>query len=303
MFYRHFKDEQGVVCDAKDAMRVSGTRLPMPFISLQDQSFPLKVCLLSAPPNPREIVVANYLTCIEGELIHPDSLKARGVDVDGVFKWVLAGGHTPALESVHLTFGIEKASVVVLKQISRHRIGNSLGVMTQRANSTEYLGNIYDNDHFITPPSIVKDSEVLGMYFELMKFSQKFYRFAIERGIQQDEARYGIPQSAATLWQGTYSYKTILDSICSTRLCHVMQGEMVMLARLMRECVVEYDDLLGGMLMPVCLRSGRCNRNENNPTDAHPMGVCALTRVGDVPVRKRDNTLDLTQYSKDVDSK
>lgn len=175
--------------------------------------------------------------------------------------------------------------------------------MTQRAAAEEWLGKIYDNSHFVTPPSFVDNGTVQHAYLDLMKQAQDFYNLCIDMGIQQDEARYGIPQGAMSLWHGTYSYKTILDSICSTRMCHVMQGEMVVLARLMATAVMDYNISMGAALKPICQRYGSCNRNENNPTEKYPKGVCELTKTGVIPAREYDDTRDLTKFSKDVDSK
>jgi len=268
-----------------------------------DDRFPLVVSLIAAPAHPMPISVANYMTCIEGKMVFPAMIheSMTSEEIIEKFEWILKGGHTPSLECIHLTFGIENASVVLLKQISRHRIGNSLGVMTQRANADEWLGNLFNNSHYVIPPSFKDNPEVGALYADLMVSAQKFYNFCIKEGIQQDEARYGIPQGVMSMWQGTYAYKTLLDSICSTRLCHIMQGEMVVLARLMAEAVKEYNPIMGNALKPICLRYGKCNRNENNPTNEHPNGVCELTKLGTVPVRDADKIYDLTQYSKDVD--
>ena len=266
--------------------------------------FPLRVGIIDAPSYPMEMIVANYLTCIEGKMWTPDKVftdKTREEVLDTV-KWVLKGGHSPSLESVHITFSIENASVVLLKQISRHRVGNSLGVMTQRANAEEWLGKMYDNHHYVTPPSVKDFLERWGNseYDTYMKAAQDLYNLMISKGVQQDEARYHVPQNVTTMWQGTYAYSTILTNICSTRMCHVMQGEMVALAYLMRAAILDWNSFLGEAIQPICIRSGRCNRNENNPTEKEPKGVCAFTREGRIPVRSEDKTFDLTQYSKDA---
>ena len=267
-------------------------------------NFPLRVGIIDAPSYPLESIAANYLTCIEGKMWTADKVfveKSREEVVD-IVKWVLKGGHTPSLESVHISFSIENASVVLLKQISRHRVGNSLGVMTQRANAEEWLGKMFDNHHYVTPPSVENFLECWGdlEYVAYMKAAQDLYNLMISKGVQQDEARYHMPQNVTTMWQGTYAYNTILTNICSTRMCHVMQSEAVALAHLMRAAVLDYNPLLGEVIQPICIRSGRCNRNENNPTEKEPKGVCVFTKEGRIPVRSEDKTFDLTQYSKDA---
>ena len=277
--------------------KIFGTNIQS--VTARCKEFPkLKVSIITAPAEPRKIIAANYITCIEGVMVYPSQIIDERADE--LTNWVIAGGHTPALESVQITFAIEGASVVLLKQISRHRIGNSLGVRTQRANATNLLGKIGEEEHYITPPSFTDHPEVIEAYKKFMIDSQNLYNLCINKGIQQDEARYVIPQSGESIWQGTYAYITLMKNICSTRMCHVMQGEMVALSHMMGECVKEYDEMLGAALKPICMHTGACNRNENNPTKDHPKGVCEFTVNGKIPARKADDTLDLTQYSKDA---
>lgn len=259
--------------------------------------YPLEVILVHAPKNPRRIMLANYETCITGRMVLPGDIS--GDSLDEKFAWLINGGHTPSLETVHLTFGIMNASVVLLKQISRHRIGNSLGVMTQRANAEEYLGNIYDNEHYVMPKDFKKSSTLEQMFLNSVYLAQEAYRQAISEGVPQDIARYIIPQCATTMWQGTYAYKTLLDSICSTRLCRLMQGEMVALANLMRMAVIDYDRYMGYALKPICYRTGFCNRNENNPTDDYPKGICEYTKNGEVAQRAKDSSYSIAKWSRD----
>jgi len=261
------------------------------------KNYPLTVQIIDAPEKPEHLIAFTYLECIENRN-YVDLNDVSDKDATDITNWVLKGGHTPSLECVHLTFTIRNISRILSHQIVRHRIGVSIGQRTQRANAEEYLGKFYDNEHFVLPPSIqnMEDNEYL---FNYLKTAQEIYNLLINNGISQDDARYIIPHCAETSMTLTISYKSLMH-VCSTRLCHVMQGEMVELAQALKRSTYFWNEFLGKYLKPVCGITGKCNRNENNPTQAYPKGVCLYTQNGEVAVREKDDTFDLTKYSKDA---
>lgn len=264
----------------------------------------LSVALIEAPSNPEQIIAHNYSECIEDEQYESPSdipiYRAKELT-----QWVINGGHTPALESMLLGFNIRGMSKVVSHQIVRHRIGVSIGQRTQRANSKEYLGRFFDGSHFILPPSIQNigdvDYEIPELLENFMRDAQNLYNALIVSGVSEDEARYIIPQASETSMDFNIILKALVGT-ASTRLCHLMQGEMVEVFRLIKMAVDEWHPAIGGMLKPICMITGKCNRNENNPTKEFPKGACCFTQAGAIPCREADATFDLTKYSKDADS-
>jgi len=262
--------------------------------------YPLTVRLIDAPKYPERLIAHTYLECIEDakinclEDIHPD--RAREITYH-----VLLGGHTPSLECVHLTFAVRNISRILSHQIVRHRIGVSIGQRTQRANCEEYLGKFWDNHHYVLPPSIQKLNDRDDMAANHLKNhllgSQQLYDYLIGKGISQDEARYIIPHCSTTSMDITISYKSLMH-ICSVRLCKLMQGEMVELAKALKGATVMWNSYLGKELKPICHITGKCNRNENNPNENNPKGVCEYTINGTVPPRTVKTIFDLTKYSK-----
>ena len=267
-------------------------------ITRKSEVFPkMEVMLYDAPTCPRKLIAFSYLECIEDRrTTSVDQLSYE--EATKVTEWVLKGGHTPSLESIHLCFNIRGVSRVFSHQIVRHRIGVSIDQKTQRANSKEYLGKFYTDNHFVLPPSFIKNKfgrEIINYFCN----AEQIYLKLLEQGISEDDARYIIPQCAETSMNFKVIYKA-LQHIASVRLCSLMQGEMVECVRLMVECVKEYDGLLGRYLVPNCFNTGVCNRNENNPTDEYPFGVCAHTKNGIVRRRQKDDTFDLTKFSRDT---
>lgn len=288
------------VCKTK--FNIYGTNTPQVIIK-SNRFHKLEVTLYQAPPTPERIIAHSYLECIEDRnLINP--LEIPYDEAKKITEHVLLGGHTPSLEALYFLFNIRGMSRVVSHQIVRHRIGVSIDQRTQRANSEEYLGKISDNEHFITPPSIAKlmahDADVKAMATEYIMRAQSLYNRLLKENISQDDARYFIPQASESSMNFKVIYKALLDSVCSTRLCHLMQGELVEIVNMMKIAVDKYNPYLGSWLKPFCLKNGRCNRNENNPNDDNPKGVCQFTIDGTIPVRGAKTVFDLTKYSRDA---
>jgi thymidylate synthase (FAD) len=271
------------------------------FLATSDKFPKLQVTLYNAPPSPEKIIAYSYLECIENRnLMSPAEIPIP--EAKKITEWVLKGGHTPALESLHILFNIRGMSKVVSHQIVRHRIGVSIDQRTQRANSQEFLGKFYHGKHYITPPDLrrlMNENEHLEeLYEDFMAQAEGLYDSFLEAGASEDDARYCIPQASETAMNFKVIFKALLDSVCSTRLCELMQGELVEIVKMMQKLTAKYDANLGKWLVPKCFKTGSCNRNENNPTDDHPKGVCIHTKAGSIPVRDRDDTFDLTKYSR-----
>lgn len=266
----------------------------------------MEVFLHHAPVNPEKIIAYNYFECIEDRKLN-SVYQIDDKVAEDVAKWVFEGGHTPAIESINLGFTIRGISRITSHQLVRHRIGVSIGQRTQRANSEEYLGMFANGGHFILPPSINKLYNESPFFHQSLMYylesAQNLYNHMLETGISEDDARYIIPHCAETSMTFNVNLKSLMDSVCSTRLCHLMQGETVEVVRLMAMCVKEWNPFIGSYLKPYCLKSGKCNRNENNPTDDYPLGVCLKTLHGEIPPRKKNDTFNLTKYSQDVDTK
>jgi len=289
-----------MITSKKLDMNIYGTSIPQQLFT--SDKFPkLSVTLYMAPNDPEKIIAHNYIECIQNrKLKSPEDISLE--EAIKIADWVIKGGHTPALESIYLGFNISGMSKVVSHQIVRHRIGISIGQRTQRANSKEYLGNFAFNQHFIIPPSIrelLAKDQMTEQYFEtIMVQIEQLYNRLTDLGISEDDARYIIPQAAETSMDVNIVYKA-LQGLCSTRLCHLMQSELIEIVRMMQMSVRAYNKTLGRCLKPICLLTGKCNRNENNPTKDYPKGVCEFTTEGTIPVRDVQTCFDLTKYSRD----
>jgi len=269
------------------------------FMFISDKYPKLKVSLVQAPHEPERLMAYAYQKCIEDRgITNPSEITM--VEAKEIAKWVMEGGHTPALETIDMMFDISGMSKVVSHQIVRHRIGVSIGQRTQRANSESYLGRISQEEHYVTPPSVIAKGKLCtAEYKRFMEQVEHIYnRLTKYYGIHQDEARYMIPQGSETSMTFNVIFKALMG-VCNTRLCELMQGELVEIAKMMAEAVKEYNPLMGELLKPICMMTGKCNRNENNVTEDYPKGACRYTKEDIIPIREsKSKAYDLTQYSR-----
>ncbi|MCA1184806.1 FAD-dependent thymidylate synthase, partial [Bacillus licheniformis] len=81
-----------------------------------------------SPNKPSEIVAK------EGEKYFGSKASdgGAGTDADRLFRMIVRSGHTSTLEHLTFTFAIEGVSRALLAQLTRHRVGFSFSVQSQR---------------------------------------------------------------------------------------------------------------------------------------------------------------------------
>jgi thymidylate synthase (FAD) len=119
-----------------------------------------------------------------------------------LIKQIVSHGHTSTLEHISFTFGIEDVSRSLLAQLTRHRVGFSYSVQSQR-----YVNASRHGFGYITPPSIQALEKIKGVnpnqlrsdiYHETMEQLQYVYDTLIASGIKPEDARYVLPNAATT---------------------------------------------------------------------------------------------------------
>lgn len=117
--------------------------------------------------------------------------------------------HLSTLEHVTFTFGIRCISRATLAQFTRHRIGWSYSVQSQR-----YVKQSKDSRHgrfeYITPP-LIKETPAEEIYNNFMKNAQETYDKLIDLGIKPEDARYVLPNAATTNITVTANLRAFID--------------------------------------------------------------------------------------------
>lgn len=229
------------------------------------------VTLLSHTPDPIRSLYMAYRVCyssltpqqvaerIESERITREAMEAFVAER-------LKTGHTSPLEQVVFEFAISGVSRAFSHQFVRHRVGISFEQQSQRY--VTYRDGTYP---YVTPESIRK-AGLEADYERHLAEAGALYARMVEAGVPAEDARFLLPNAAATNFKVTVNLQSLLH-ICDLRLCTRAQWEFRKVAALMRAEVLKVEPMLGRMLQPKCgeLRLGYCDE-ERKAWEACPIG-------------------------------
>jgi thymidylate synthase (FAD) len=162
-----------------------------------------------------------------------------GSDADRLFRHIVNSGHTSTLEHLTFTFAIEGVSRALLAQLTRHRVGFSFSVQSQRFvrfGSDDKTGGF----DYVVPPSI--QAKCPELFDEIMERIQDDYDTLREvYGIAAEDARMVLPNAAATNLVMTANLRALLDFYGKRRKGRGAQWEIAELAEELRKAVVEVE--------------------------------------------------------------
>lgn len=172
----------------------------------------MNVCLIGHTMNPITVCGEAAAICTASD------------DYLGALRGALACGHESVIEHASFTFRIEGVSRVLLAQITRHRLA-SYSVESQRYVKGSGLS-------VVVPESIAADPE-LAEEFEIMAHAAAmFYEGCLAKGIEPEDARYGLLMGGATNLIMTMNARELLHFL-ELRTCNRAQWEIRRLADLM----------------------------------------------------------------------
>lgn len=158
-----------------------------------------------------------------------------GNDAVRLIAQVAKMGHMSTLEHVSFTFAIEGVSRVLLAQLTRHRIGFSYSVQSQRYVDFD-SGAKSGGFDYIVPSSIENHSAASKLLKEWMKESQRNYNTLRSLGIPAEDARYILPNASSTNITLTCNLRAFIDFYGKRSNSHA-QEEIRLLAEYMRRCI------------------------------------------------------------------
>lgn len=118
-------------------------------------------------------------------------------------------GHHSVFEHVSLTYAVSGVSRVLLAQYSRHRIGVSLSVQSQRH---VRLGDD-DGDIDVLVPDSITFAEFPGLWEDFQNAVRACvgaYRRMIESGIPKEDARFILPEGTVTNFVTTVNLRSLM---------------------------------------------------------------------------------------------
>lgn len=203
-----------------------------------------------SPLKPSEIVG------VEGEKYFGNvaSDGGTGTDADRLFRQIVKSKHLSTLEHITFTFAVEGVSRALLAQLTRHRVGFSFSVQSQRyvkLGSGDKSGGF----DYVVPDKVKssrtriagdEDSEVYAEWYfhKFMEYAQTTYDRLREAGIPAEDARAILPNAAATNLTMTANLRALLDFYGKRRKGRGAQAEVANLAERLRECVVDVEPWL-----------------------------------------------------------
>lgn len=207
-----------------------------------------------SPGKPSEIVAnegAKYFgkAATDGE---------GGTDADRLFRMIFRSKHLSTLEHLTYTFAIEGVSRALLAQLTRHRVGFSFSVQSQRYvkfGSDDKSGGF----DYVTPESVdnrmvpgtdryegerpYRESELTAeeVFDEFMEHAQKTYDLLRKAGIPGEDARAVLPNAAACNLVMTGNLRALLDFYAKRQAGRGGQKEITQLAEALRSEVVNAE--------------------------------------------------------------
>jgi thymidylate synthase (FAD) len=172
-----------------------------------------------------------------------------GTDADRLFRHIVNSGHTSTLEHLTFTFAIEGVSRALLAQLTRHRVGFSYSVQSQRYvrfGSDDKSGGF----DYVVPEKINEEEtiEINGYPFSVLDFYERFMNHAQyvydklrEAGVPPEDARMILPNAATTNLVMTANLRALLDFYSKRRKGRGAQWEIAELAEQLRKAVVEVE--------------------------------------------------------------
>ena len=218
----------------------------------------MNVKLINYTPEPEKLVASAAKLCYSSKA-DIDSLM-QSIDTEEAEKFVeklMSLGHQSPLEHVTFTFAIEGVSRALLAQLSRHRIGISLSVRSQRY-CTE------DNFEVVTPTSIANNAEAKHVFDTTMDVIQAAYNVLIDQyNIPKEDARAVLPNACCTRMIVTMNARELLHFFYE-RCCNRAQSEIRILAYKMLILCKEVAPALFANAGAKCDQIGYCTEGKKS---------------------------------------
>lgn len=166
--------------------------------------------------------------------------EGTGTEYDRLLRLITRSGHTSTLEHISFTFAIEGVSRALLAQLTRHRVGFSFSVQSQR-----YVKQSTDSRHggfdYVIPDKIKEDEILLNSFNEMMSIAQMHYDVLIDHKVPQEDARAVLPNAATCNLVMTANLTALLGFYSKRKPGNGAQKEITELAVALRDKVVSAE--------------------------------------------------------------
>ena len=208
----------------------------------------MRVQLLTHTPDPEQVVAAAARLCYSEAGI-AQLLERAPEQAPRLLRKVLEMGHLSVLEHASFTFGLEGISRACSHQLVRHRLA-SYSQQSQR-----YVSHRTPFEA-VVPASIAAHPELAMRFDEHMAATHELYRELLAAGIPAEDARFVLPNAAATKLVLTMNARE-LHHFFALRCCRRAQWEIRAMAREMLRLARQSAPQLFAEAGPGCVR-GAC---------------------------------------------
>ncbi|WEY98908.1 FAD-dependent thymidylate synthase [Bacillus subtilis] len=180
-----------------------------------------------------------------------------GTDADRLFRHIVRSGHSSTLEHISFTFAIEGVSRALLAQLTRHRVGFSFSVQSQRYVRMGSDDKISGFD-YVVPEKVEHGSEQVHfqrremsdgvdygfaheVFREAMNNAQYYYDMLRKSGVPAEDVRAVLPNAAATNLVMTANLTALLSFYSKRKKGRGAQAEITELAEALRREVVDVE--------------------------------------------------------------
>lgn len=170
----------------------------------------MEIRLVATTPNYLKTIWVAARTCYSP--LSPVELIDQEPSIEDMLRIVehlLKQKHLSVLEHCSMTFAVKNVSRTLLAQYSRHRIGVSLSVQSQR-----YVSERHEQDglfDFVIPQDIKQSETATNTYYQAMEQAQSTYNRLLELGVKKEDARFVLPGGAGTNFVTTLNLRSFLD--------------------------------------------------------------------------------------------
>lgn len=181
---------------------------------------------------------------------------SAGTDADRLIRMIVSSGHTSTLEGITFNFAVEGISRALLAQITRHRVGWSFSIQSQRYvrfGSNDKSGGF----DYVVPHTIAGNekkavidlgwsgdevyTDVDGVFKEAMDHAQYYYDLLRESGVPAEDCRAVLPQATSCNGVISANLRAILDFYGKRKAGKGAQAEIAGLSEDIRKAVVSVE--------------------------------------------------------------
>jgi thymidylate synthase (FAD) len=173
-----------------------------------------------------------------------------GTEADRLFRMIFRSKHVSTVEHLSFTFAIEGVSRALLAQLTRHRVGFSYSVQSQR-----YVrfgsGDRSGGFEYVVPNTATEDRVVeyfpeleasaKKLFEDAMEEAQHYYDLLREAGVPAEDARAVLPQASACDLVMTANLRAILEFYSKRKKGNGAQAEIAEFAEELRKAVEKVE--------------------------------------------------------------